>query len=119
MTTPTPAREAARDVTEELFSSGGPRWPRADRLIQRIDQGNRDLGGWSRGPVTDRIEAALLAFAAARVAEERERCARTVEKLYRTEAAGIDDGWITPSVRSRVRKRDAAAIRAGETEAPA
>ncbi len=100
MTPPTPARDAARDVLRRLDIAVRPtrqQWIDALRV---------------RG----QIEEALTAFAAARVAEERERCARTVEKLYRTEAAGIDDGWITPSVRSRVRKRDAAAIRAGETE---
>lgn len=53
-------------------------------------------------------------LAAVQAAERRavERCARAIEKLYRSEPTGIDDGWTIEGVQKRVRERCAAAIRA-------
>lgn len=65
MTSPTPAREpSAEALVDDLFTNGNG--DKADRLVLWRDTvpeirygASCTLGGWSRGPVLDRVEAAL------------------------------------------------------------
>lgn len=61
MTEPTKAaREAARLVAEDLFTSGIGK--RADRLVLTDDTkigDAKDLGGWCRGAAVDRVAAII------------------------------------------------------------
>lgn len=61
------ARTLAARLVEALFTNGAGQ--RADRLVLVHGADERDLGGWGRGPITDRLAEALEAYAAKRVAE--------------------------------------------------
>lgn len=54
-------RKLAERIAEELFKSGDPRSPIVDRLVL-VDDKNKDLGGWGRGPATDQIEKVLKEY---------------------------------------------------------
>lgn len=52
---------ALDELLEGLFTNGAGE--RADRLVLTRDSDGADLGGWSRGPIRDRIEEHLGPFA--------------------------------------------------------
>lgn len=55
----TQARAAAEEIADGLLVNGFGE--RAQRLVLTVDTPRRrDLGGWSRGPLVDRIECILL-----------------------------------------------------------
>lgn len=58
--------EAALEIAESLFTNGSG--SKAERLVLWQDTTQRDLGGWCRAAVADRIDAAL-----ARAREEARR----------------------------------------------
>jgi hypothetical protein len=49
-------RELAEQIADDLFTNGEGK--PADRLVLTVN-GRRDLGGWSRGAVIDRVVAIL------------------------------------------------------------
>lgn len=74
--------KVAREIADDLFHNGVGQ--EADRLVLTL-QPNRDIGGWCKQAVVDRIASALSA-AREPVAEMKERCAETVEDF---------DGWVS------------------------
>lgn len=53
---PTPPRQLAEQIADELFVNGFGE--RAERLVL-LDDAGRNLGGWSKTAVVDRITACL------------------------------------------------------------
>jgi hypothetical protein len=65
-----------------------------------------------RDEAVGRLSAARADGEAAGRASEREACARTAEKICRSEPRGVDDGWDADGAKRRRTERIAAAIRA-------